>query len=373
MLTRTQRFDDALKYGAQTVAVVDIYRAGAIIVPNVPLDSGVVHLDITAEHYRSMDVSVVDEYGLLTPQLPSDPLQPYNGNEAKVKAGFQFPDGTQELKTLGVFRIEESSLDEPGLVRISGIDRSVVVKEARFEAPYFIASGTTDIAAIRTLIEARVANLDWTLWPTNSVYSMQATVFEEGSRSGDPWTICQDIATNGGREVLFDNEGRPILRTIANPVVAVPTWVYSVGTDSIVMKSNKKISTQGVSNVWVVMGENASSGLAPVSAKAEITDTTSPIFPSPVGFGRRPAFYASQYLTTVAQCQTVADNMKAAGAGWSEVVGFTAIPHLCQEGRDVVQVVDAETGINLFVVLSSFDLDVFLSSETSFATIGRRD
>lgn len=372
MQQRSPKFDDAINNGMLVTAVADVYRSGQPIRTNIPLGGGTVKIDVSSAQHRSMDVLVIDEDGTLTPRIQSDPLTPYNGNELKIRSGFLYPDGTSELLSLGVFRIEEYSIEDRGIIKVSGPDRSIVVQEARFEIPHAILSGTTDSAAIKKLIESRISGLDWSNWPTAGAYNLQATVYEEGDRSGNPWQICHDLASNGGREVLFDPEGRPILRVVKDAVSSSPSWTYAPGNDNILLKSTKKASSQGVRNVWVVMGESAAGGAAPVRAASEITDQTSPIFPSAAGFGRRPAFYASTYITTQAQAQATADKMKVEGAGTSEVVGFTAIPHPAQEGRDVVKVVDSDTGIDADIVLSSFDMDIFLAEATTFSTTGRR-
>jgi hypothetical protein len=370
MQARTARFDDAIRYGGKAVAIADVYRGGILLRGNIPLISGKVKVDNSASQHRSLDVVVVDD-GTLKPINPTDLLMPY-GNEIKIRSGFEFGDGSQDLISLGLFRIDTSEMSEPGAIKVTGQDRSVVVQEARFEIPHVIAGGTTDVAAIKAIIDARIAGLNWTTWPTTGGYTMQWTTYEEADRSGDPWSVCQEIAANSGREVLFDPNGQPIIRAVDVSTVTNPVWTYQPGVDNILTSSSKKHSAQGVRNVWVVMGENSAAGLAPVRAVAEITDVASPIFPSPGGFGRRPAFYVSSYLTTTAQCQATADKMKVDGAGFSEVVGFTAVPHLAHESRDVVRVVDPDTGLDALTVLTSFDLDIFMSDATTFATTGRR-
>lgn len=371
MQARTVRFDDAIKHGGKSVAVADIFRGGVLLRGNLPLDSGNVKVDNSSAQQRSLDAVVVDEDLTLKPINPTDPLMPY-GNEIRVRSGFEFGDGSRDLISLGFFRIDTSEMAGAGAIKVTGQDRSIVVQEARFEAPHVIPVATTDVAAIKTIIDARIAGLDWTAWPTSGAYTMQWTTYEEADRSGDPWQVCQEIAANSGREVLFDPEGRPILRSLDTNLQANPAWIYQPGPENVLTSSSKRHSAQDVRNVWVVMGESPSAGTAPVRAKAEITDLASPIFPSPSGFGRRPAFYVSSYLTTVDQCQAVADKMKVDAAGFSEVVGFTAIPHLAHESRDVVRVVDPDTGLDVLAVLSSFDLDVFMSNATTFATTGRR-
>src|SRR5580698_9828122 len=51
-------------------------------------------------------VKMVDPTGSITPSDPSEPLFP-DGAEIQIFHGIQYPDGTQEVVSLGVFLIEE--------------------------------------------------------------------------------------------------------------------------------------------------------------------------------------------------------------------------------------------------------------------------
>lgn len=374
MQTVSERFNQAFLDGNRpVVAYADIFRDNAPIAgfSDIPLSSGTVKIDKTAANRRTMDVVVIDENGRYMPVLPSDPLMPFMGNELKIRTGFQFEDLTEETVSLGVFRIEDSGVAESGLIQVSGPDRSSAVAAARFEKPYVIPSGTNLATAVKEIMDSRLANLDWTQW-SEIGFALTWTFFEEADRSGDPWQVCQDLMSSQGREVYFDPEGRPLHVPVPDVSVGSSVWTFEATIDakSNLLSTAKTNTSKDVRNVWVVSGESA--GKTPVRASAEITDPTSPIYPSPSGFGRRPLFYSSPFLKTTLQCQQVADAFKLLWAAVFEGITFSAIPHPALDADDIVTVIDADKGISTTTVLRSFDIDVFLSNSSAFTTTGRR-
>lgn len=367
MRIRSSRFDDAVKgkIRATYVTRVDAYRGGALKLANVPVQSGTVTLDLSAPSRRSVALEVIDDTGLLTPRLPTDPLNCF-GSELVVSCGWDYHDGTTELLPQGVFRITRSVPTQARTIEISGLDRSEPVAAALHERPFVIAGGTNLGVAVRNLIESRLAGLTYDFVGTASTVPL--TVYQEGDTNGDPWQNAMDLAAADGKELFFGANGEVVMRLRPDPSQAAPVWDYSPGPDSIRLGVANAHEITGVHNVWVAIAEGTGAALG--SASAEVTDLTSPIHPGVIG--RRPKFLRSQAITSAAQTQAAADGMKRADAGASERATFSAVPHPAHEPGDVVRLVDPSLGLDASVVLAAWTLDLRFGQASTFTTLGRR-
>ena len=106
---------------------------------------GSVTLDANAATRGRCDLSIADDgtLGWIPTDSDSD-LAPYS-NEIRIERGVRYADGTTELVPLGVFRIENTGIDDSGAelaIALSGQDRSARIIDAKFEEPYQIAAGT---------------------------------------------------------------------------------------------------------------------------------------------------------------------------------------------------------------------------------------
>jgi hypothetical protein len=370
---RSAKFDSAVRYGGTVSYRIDVQRVSlstgvaTTIVADVKLvGPASVHVDTSASSRRSLRCTLADPDGSLAPIAATDPLAPF-GNELVVRTGFSWPDGSFERVDVGTLRIVDAEADGDGAVRVSCLDRSVVIAENRFTVPYVIPAGTNVVAAIQSLLLSRYPGL--TISSTASVRTVPLTVYQEGSHSGDPWRNARDLAAADGLEVFFDAAGVAVIRPVPNPAVDPLVWSYKPGADSIYIGSTSGLTADGAANIAVVTGEGTGVG-APIRSVAQITDPASPLYPN--AFGPRPVFLASPLITTQAQCDAAAVGLLQRSAGGAERLRFTAAPHPAHEGGDVVQVVNAGLGLDRNVVLASFETPIVLSSVVDYATLGRR-
>lgn len=376
MQTRTSTFDLAVQYGAKVTQTVTVLRSGTTVALPAPiniLDGSKITLDRTAPIRRSVDLKCADPTGLLVPKKASDPLAPY-GNELAVSVGFTYADGTTEVLPQGVFPIETVVSDTEGNIEISGRDRASVISQAVLEDPYALTPGADLGAAIQGALSARYpGTLAFSFTSTGLTVPATAVAYQEGQ---DIWQAMFDLAFNNGYELFFDVVGRCVLQPIPNPLAATSVWSYTPGPASIVLDEKDSLTSAGVVNVVVVIGEGGAIGsggaaATPVKAKAEVSDTTSLIYPA-APFGRRPKIVNDSTITTVAQAQAAANAQLLAVAGSGEVLGFNAAPHPAHDPGDVVHLTSAQLGLDTFVVLNGWDLDLGLAKEAQYATAGRR-
>jgi hypothetical protein len=330
-----------------------------------------VHIDGDAAVRRSLSASLGDEDGTLAPRLATDYLSPY-GNELVVRSGYVYPDGDVEVAPVGVFRIEESGGDSAGLVEIEGFDRSIVVSLATFEVPYVIAAGTNLGDAVHDLVDSRYPGLTYVLSPTSKTVPL--TVFEESLGETDPWQEAQRLAASGSMELFFDAEGRVVMRPVPDPTTDPSVWNFSPGPDNIFIGGRNRLNARLARNVAIVTGEGTGVD-TPVRGVAEITDAASPIFPGT--FGRRPVrlttpLIGNDPVTAQAEADAAAQALLQRRAGGSEQLTFSAVPNPAHEAGDVVRVDSDALGLDVFVVLSSWDLDVGLKQASTYTTQARR-
>lgn len=366
MQARTARFDRAVIEGGAAKVKGRVIRGGLTVIDDLPIVSASVTVDATAAQRRTCQVIATDTDGTLSPTVSADPLSPY-GSELVLSCGFEWPVGAPELLAQGVFRITSADPDGMGEIRLTGVDRSTVVQEARHEVPYVIPAGTNAGTAIDNLVAAKLPGV---VLATSAVgTTLPLTVFEEGDKSGDPWRNVADLAAAIGHEAFFGVNGEFVRRPVPNPTTDPLVWAYAPGADALVIGSRNPLETANAKNVAIVIGEGTGVPV-PVRGVAQVTDPSSPLFPA--SFGRRPVFLTTPLVTTQAQADAAALALLQRRAGGSERLTFSAAPHPAHDAGDVVLVTNEGLGITVAVVLVSFTLDLSLTSAVSYTTQARR-
>lgn len=345
MYARSAAFDAAKKLSHTMITRADVLLGNVVVSSALNVDSGQVQIDGTAATRRRCSLNVIDEFGTLTQNVGV--LSPY-GRELRVSNGIQYPDGTQELITMGTFRISDVSSDvggsNAGIVAVSGFDRSRSISRARFESPYTIASGTNYSTAIANLVQNRLPSCPLNF--TSSTATTPLLVFDQGA---DPWASAQSMATAIGCELFFDPNGTCVLRGVTDLTSTV--WDYTEGANASVITISNSLSDEPGYNGLVVDGEPP--GLSPVHAVVYDTDPSSPTY-SLGPYGKVPMFYKSQFITSLDQATAAATALLATRRGGTEALQFTAIPHPAHEVGDLVRVATARLGINANYVFESF-------------------
>lgn len=383
MQPRSAAFDLAVTAGGNVVQSVNVQRIQpggspvTLLTGLQPMPGSVIQIDRRAPIRRTIKLVLGATSGSLVPKLATDPLAPY-GNELVVRMGFRYASGVTETVPVGVFRIEDVSSDTDGKITISGRDRGSVIEQAKFELPYVLPVSTNLGTALRALVASRFpGTLSYAFSPTTVLTPATAIVYLEGDTSGNPWQNAIDLATAAGFELFFDAAGAIVFQPIPNPVATSAVWTYSPGPAALMLSAQDDLTSKDVFNVIVIAGEGGPLGVPggavnPIRSTTEVTDASSPIFPSGA-FGRRPFFVNDPTIITQAQADAVAASLLLRYAGSGEVIGFTAAPHPALEGGDVARLTEPTTlGLDTYVVLDSWDLDLGLQKEQSFATTGRR-
>lgn len=265
----------------------------------------------------------------LIPRTPTDQLATY-GARLRISRGVYYGDGSSELVPLGLFRLDGVDGDvSDGPVTLQGKDLSAVVADDKFTTPY-TATGTV-VGAVTALIQRSL--------PTADVIS---TIVDTpiGSRAfdvqADPWAGCQEIAAAAGAEVYPNADGVFIIATLPDLTTAIPVWAIEAAEGGVYISANRGMTSDKVRNGILASGENTADNVPPVSYLATDDDPGSPTYWGGP-FGRRPDFYSSSTLISLAACQQAANLKLAQGKAPNASGDISSLPNPALEAGDVLR------------------------------------
>lgn len=315
------------------------------------LVDGNVTLDSTAATRGRCDITLIDDgsWGIV-PTSPSDLLAPY-GNEIQIKRGIEYPDGSIELVSLGIFRLQDVDVNDTGVgmeIRISAPDRSDRIIDARFEDPWQVDAGTNyGTAILDTLLDA---------WPemeyqfaTTTLVSPQL-IAEEGE---DRWAFCQSMASSIGMELYFDGDGVCILRPA--PSVGSPVYSLVEGENEVLIGAARNWTRQGSFNRVISTGENLGDDTPPARGVATDDNPDSPTYYYGP-FGKVPRFYSSSFIATDEQATEASNTILLKELGTTQKVSFGSLVDPALEPGDVARITRLRAGIDEDHVIESLTI-----------------
>lgn len=354
-------FATAIVQSHRMAVLVEVLQDEAVIATLSAVTEGSVTLDAKAQIRGRLDLSIVDDGTQdLVPTGAGDLLAPY-GNELRISRGIQYPNASIELVPLGVFRINDTDVDDSSgsrTIKIAGMDRAARVADARFEAPYQIAAGTNVATAILTVLQDGYAGVvtDFVTTP----HTTGEILVEEGA---DRWDLAQKLAKNAALELYFDGDGTAVLRAEAEGGAAIS---LTEGVGGVLIAAGRSWSRQGAFNRVIATGENT--GVAtPVRGVATDDNPLSPTYYFGP-FGQAPRFYSSPFLTTTAQAQDAAQAILARELGTTQSVRFgtLVLPHL--EPSDVARITRVSAGIDEDHIIDSLTIPLSAAGQMTGAT-----
>jgi hypothetical protein len=326
---------------------------------------GSVTLTANAATRGQCEVSLADDGTLgWIPTNSDSPLAPY-GREIRLERGVIYHDGTEELYPLGVFRIEDASIDDTGdqlALAISGLDRSARIIDAKFEEPYQIAAGTNYRTAILTTAQAAWPDVPHDLATTDR--TTPVLVADEGS---DRWEFCQKMAAAIGMELYFNGLGVLTMRPVAQFVTGSPVWDISEGEQGVLVRVGLNWTRQGSFNRSIVTGENLGSTDTPARGVATDDNVLSPTYYYGP-FGKVPEFFHSEFITTNEQAADVAAARLARQLGTTQQVSFGSVVNPRLEPSQVVRIARERAGVSQDHVLDSLTIPLGAEGEMSAST-----
>lgn len=344
----SSKFDRAIRQSGKRKTVADIYFAGELISENLAVSEGTIRVELDGQVRRSGSITIADPR--LVPTLSSI-LSPL-GTEICVRQGVVYPNGTEELVPLGMFRLDVTSWGE--VERVSQLqlyDRSKAMY-ADLPSPHSRAGE-----------EAKAVIVDFIQWLVPTVIPLDLAemfdprlvnygipgghVFEERNH----WEPLLGLAKNMGGRLYFDQEGRPRCDFIEelNPL-SEPVWTIDAGENGVLVSADRTYSRENVFNAVNVIGAAVEDGAVP-RATAYNLDPGSPLrYGGP--FGRTGITIEDSSLIDTAQCLHRARIELSQYTGLSYSLDFSAVPNPALDVGDIVRFVYPDGSSELHQIAS---------------------
>lgn len=340
-----QFLSTALYASHELVVRVEVLSSDVVVATLDTVLAGDVTLDATAAVRGRVDLVIVDDGSLgLVPTTPRDLLAPY-GNELRVYRGLRYPSGLEELVSLGIFRIDETAIDDTAAgmqIAIAGQDRACRVIDARFEEPFEIEQGTPVGAAIDEALGLTGFAIDHSTPDAVAPSTTTDTPYLIAEEGADRWQFCLDIARGAGLTLYFNGDGDLVLDTIAR--TGAPIATLAEGEDGVLVSAGRRWDRSGSFNAVIATGENTGE-ILPARGVAYDLDPASPTYYYGP-FGQVPRFYQSSFLVTDAQAQSAAESLLAKELGTTQRVSFGTFVNPALEPNDIVTITRERAGLS---------------------------
>jgi hypothetical protein len=366
-------FGSALLRSHTIVVACDVLQRGVPVMLGLPVISGDVQISARQLRRRTCRVAIADRDGSLTPRTMRDLLAPLS-TELRLRRGVRYPDGSEEVYDLGVFRVDDDDISfQGGTISITGFDRSIKVSRNKWLRPYTIAAGTLVTDALVAMINDRYPGLVHNV--AASDIEVAAEVVYGQNTGNDPWADMQEVGLSAGLDVYFDAQGiwtaQPYPQLASAPAAAS----YVDGEGGTVVDGSRQMSGGDIKNGVLVYGENAAGEI--IVGQAWDMDPASPTYAGdPIGtsdFGARPYTYEnSRAITHQQQADEAAAAILSRLDGLGDGVSFTALPDPRRDAEEVAHVRSLRAGVDSRYIADTVGMPLGPEGQMSVATRAQR-
>lgn len=302
------------------------------------LESAVVGFDRSRQVRRSVDITLVDHDGALSPQRPGDLFFP--GAFLRLDRGAIIA-GQRTYLPLGTFVVTSFQSAMMGRIAVHGEDPFHLLAQP-FGEVVTVAAGTPATDALRTLWEPVLG--DSTTWPLDGDGRVVASrsFLEDEDRLGAAVAWMADL----GLEVYADRLGRPTLAPVVDPsetATAAAVRDFRSDADQVLLSLDR--SGDRLPYNRVIVETMPTDGAEPERAVAAVTDPSSPIHADRIGTQTAP-LYRSAQVTDRAAAFAVARALLVEYSLISDVVRGSAVPDPTLDESDVVTISEPISGTN---------------------------
>lgn len=253
--------------------------------------------------------------------------------------GFDGNPAFWEVQT-GEFMIDR--IDEayfPNVVKITGRDytKKCLVSKLKnsLQFPKF-----TPIEDIIAALAGNAGITKLALPFTGRVYDLDV-VFERGK---DRWATMKQVCNSIGYECFFRADGYLTMAPYPDPVYSPVAWIFKPGqADGSLVDYNRTSNDSGIKNHIVVTGAKLTDEFGFNETVFGEAINTNPDSPTNVDrIGDRTDFYDSDYITSTAQAQALADSMMRIAALEEYEISFTSVVLPWLDVSQIVDVWDAD-------------------------------
>lgn len=365
MGAQTDEFYDEIRKSHTVVSYVDVIAPNQEAHRLLVLD-GEVACDRTAQVRRSLNCRAVDPTGEITPRNTGEILTPY-GTEMRAYRGVRYSDGSEEICSLGVFRLARSAItykaDGSSDITLEAYDRSRTIQRDKFTAPYVVAANTNVLTAIKEIVKRTFPDAEYDSI-TTTLTTSAPMLLDTGA---DPWEACTQLARSMGCEIYFDVEGRLV---VAPPpdihALPAPVFTYVEEDRCTMIDLARQFADENGFNGVVVTGESPGDEKPPVRAEAWDMTSTSPTYRYGP-YGEVPMFLTDNTAKTEEDCAKVAKAQLALLLGTPAQLAITAMVNPSYEAGDVVEVKLDRSGVDGLFGVDAFNVPLSASATQRLA------
>lgn len=344
----SERWRETIRQSHTMKVVVEVLQEGEIVQQLFPTE-GQITFDFEAQFQSRMDVTLVDFDGTLTPQGATDMLTPL-GTELKIKRGLLYPDGTEELVSLGIYGIRKIDVRDYGesvKINVLGYDRSQRISRARTRVNIAIPKGHDPWTHIQEILKVATGKrykvnpdlegVEGVIPGTTGTYWFPVDT--------DPWEAMQMVAHDHGTQLYINDEGFVDVSFLDDSDTPQVQHTFVEGDNCTLLHANKEYDNEETYNTLIVTGEPPTKLSPPVKGVAYDNDPLSPTYVNGP-YGVVVHHVHSPIIPSSAAAVRVAKRMLQEHLGLLEVVRFSALADPSLELYDIVHVVRERVGVN---------------------------
>lgn len=376
----TDEFLASLRGSGKRVVTADLYYGGSLVRAGLPVYSGHISIDASADIRRSAQVQMVNPNAIVnqgsssglpdeTESNNEDPFSVY-GYEMKLKYGVEYASGNQELVPLGFFVIWTSNRqhDAGDIYDLDLYDRSKYMQASQIPK-FYDASSKAAQTAIQELVTA--------IMPTATTVTFDGALTNPTLPGGTTYDSTYldavlDICESIGAEFYFDVNGDP--QCAPKPFIDSSTlasqsvFTANCGDDGVNITIGKQTSRDNIFNGIGCTGSTPDAFVAQAYGEAFDLDPDSPTYYDGP-FGKQFRRIDRPELTTPAACLAAAQAELNNSIGRANGVELQILPQPHLEPGDIITVTYFDDTEELHLIDSiEFDL---ATSEFSVSTKGR--
>jgi hypothetical protein len=327
MQPASDQFLESLRFSHVIAAAAELIFPGETDPISVPVESGEITIDRTAEHRRvgtiTIPWSLQADLGVDIRTLPL-------GGYALVHRGLRYANGDLELVLMGRLRVESVTWDTlASSASLELADRQAQITDEPFSAPYAAAGQTPAAAAVgivRGVFGDAIAY--------HTPYAPASTLGDityTGARTDALSALEQSYAA----ETYFDANGDFVFA--AKPDGSEPVvWTVDAGETGVMVNAAESLDRTGIYNGVLVTGQG-DADLPPVTGLATYTDPTSPVrWGGP--FGRVAMLADSTSVTTNEDAAATAASLLNLRLKQTRSLTLTSAPNPALEAGDTIRV-----------------------------------
>jgi hypothetical protein len=317
----------------QVTRRVDIYEedGNTLWARDVPITGGSVSADQSRSERRNIDLVIDNSDG----RFQHTPGGLWYDKVIKPYRGVTAANGEQWEAQLGEFLIDEvQSQHFPDTIHITGRDytKKLLLSKLRYATTF------QEGQLVTTVVQALALNGGITKYvmPVSGKMLGKDFTFEAGT---ERWKAITDICTAYSFEVFFDAQGYFIVREYEDPATTPAVWEFKTGTGGSLVSWQKTTRDARLYNVVLVTGTGTNQ--LPVTGLAENHHVDSPTRIEEIG--ERVYTYQSNFITTAAQAQEVADTFLKVHALEEYDLGLSSLVLPWLEVGEIIQFTSDES------------------------------